>query len=154
MTSYNRCSAILRKTIPPFAIKIQTSNVISTADDDAVFISLWDELRFSAAALSHAEKDVVKAVVLVYSRSFLNRKVGRSIGNNILDVVFATCPSEQFIVIVNFDLLDAGPVAAECEVARTVFRFLKDKGVDEVITTVLRQTNGAMICPGSGTEGL
>lgn len=54
---------------------------------------------------------------------------------------------------IHLDLLDAGPVAAECEVSRAIEGLLEDVRVDEVVAAVLRQADRAVIGPGSGAEG-
>jgi hypothetical protein len=118
-----------------------------------VLVAGWHEIASRATALTDAEEDVVERLVLVHDGAFLHGEVGGRVADDGFDGVGGAGPGYEVGVRGHFELLDAGPVAAEGKVVGGIGGLLEYVGIDQVVACVLRETDGAVVGPGARGQG-
>jgi hypothetical protein len=153
MTSQDRCASILSQAVLALSVDVGTGDIICATHDDAVLIPRRHEFIRCSTALAHTEENVEKVIVLMYYRTFLYCMIFRRVANYILDVLLCAGPRDELRLRAEFELLYAGPVAAEGQVHGCIIGFLENIWIDEVISSVLWEANSPVVGPAAEFEG-
>lgn len=157
MTRQNRRAPVLRETILPIAIEIRPRDVTSATHNNAVLIARRHEFVSCATALPDTEEHIILLLILMHNGALNNRIISCRIRYNRLDALFLRpipCEVLEHGWVVHGDLLDAGPVGAECEVKRFGgIGLLIYERVDEVVAGALGEAESTVVGPGAECEG-
>jgi hypothetical protein len=133
---------------------VRSRDGIAPTYSDTVLISRRHKLVLRATALPNAEENVIVLLLLMHNSALHHSIPLRRVADDGPDFLLTTGPALDLHVVAELDLLDAGPVGAESKVQRLRrVILLKDERIDEIVASVLRETDDAMVRPGTGDEG-
>lgn len=112
-----------------------------------ILIAGRNKVILGSTALTDREKDVIVVFELVHGCTLHDCEVGGLVAYDVGDLTVPASPCDQVCAVIKLDLLDATPVATEGEIYRALRAFLEDERVDEIVSLVLWEPNGAMVCP-------
>lgn len=154
MARQNCGAPVLRATVFAFLVEVGPIHCLSSTNNNMVFVTRGHKFFSCTTALANREKNVEVAAIFMHRCTFLHCIVLRRVAYNVVDLREVASNSNELTMILHYELLDAGPIAAECEIHGILFAVLKSVRIDQVVLFVLGEANRAVIGPGAGCKGL